>query len=99
MQKTQPGARTMTTIGFIGLGSMGAPLAGRLLQENRVYGTNRTRASALIRQGLIWRDSPREVAASAQVAFSEGVLLAERGAASALGEPAVNTAGAGPRAA
>ena len=59
MQKAQPGARTMTTIGFVGLGSMGAPLAGRLLQENRVYGTNRTRAraSALIRQGLIWRDS------------------------------------------
>jgi 3-hydroxyisobutyrate dehydrogenase-like beta-hydroxyacid dehydrogenase len=62
----------MTAIGFIGLGSMGAPLAGRLLQENRVYGTNRTRAraSALIRQGLIWRDTPREVAASAQVVFS-----------------------------
>jgi len=72
MQKTRPEARTMTTIGFIGLGSMGAPLAGRLLQENRVYGTNRTRAKAstLIRQGLIWRDTPREVAASAQVVFS-----------------------------
>jgi len=72
MQKTRPEARTTTTIGFIGLGSMGAPLAGRLLQENRVYGTNRTRAKAstLIRQGLIWRDTPREVAASAQVVFS-----------------------------
>ena len=64
--------RTMTTIGFVGLGSMGAPLAGRLLPGNPVYGTNRTRAkaSALIRQGLIWRDTPREVAASAQVVFS-----------------------------
>jgi 3-hydroxyisobutyrate dehydrogenase-like beta-hydroxyacid dehydrogenase len=80
MQKTQlktnvlghTGLQTMTTIGFVGLGSMGAPLAGRLLQGNPVYGTNRTRAraSALIQQGLIWRDTPREVAASVQVVFS-----------------------------
>ena len=37
-----------------------------------MYGTNRTRAkaSALIEQGLIWRDTPREVAAAAQVVFS-----------------------------
>src|SRR5439155_988589 len=70
MQKTQ--LTTDVTIGFVGLGSMRAPLAGRLLQGNPVYGTNRTRAraSALIRQGLIWRDTPREVAASAQVVFS-----------------------------
>jgi 3-hydroxyisobutyrate dehydrogenase-like beta-hydroxyacid dehydrogenase len=62
----------MTMIGFAGLGSMGAPLAGRLLQGNQVYGTNRTKAKAgaLIEQGLIWRDTPREVAASAQVVFS-----------------------------
>jgi 3-hydroxyisobutyrate dehydrogenase-like beta-hydroxyacid dehydrogenase len=51
---------------------MGAPLAGRLLGGNQVYGTNRTRAraSALIERGLIWRDTPREVAAGAQVVFS-----------------------------
>lgn len=62
----------MSTIGFVGLGSMGAPLAGRLLQGNQVFGTNRTKdkASALIGQGLIWRDTPREVAAAAQVVFS-----------------------------
>src|SRR5690242_14405593 len=62
----------MTTIGFVGLGSMGAPLAGRLLAGNRVYGTNRTpaRARPLIEQGLVWRDTPREVAAAAQVVFS-----------------------------
>ncbi|MEA2636991.1 MAG: hypothetical protein QOE18_48, partial [Chloroflexota bacterium] len=29
----------MTEIGFVGLGSMGAPLAARLLPGNRVYGT------------------------------------------------------------
>jgi 3-hydroxyisobutyrate dehydrogenase-like beta-hydroxyacid dehydrogenase len=63
---------TMTTIGFVGLGSMGAPLAGRLLPGNRVYGTNRTKSKAnqLIEQGLHWRDTPREVAEAAQVVFS-----------------------------
>jgi 3-hydroxyisobutyrate dehydrogenase-like beta-hydroxyacid dehydrogenase len=62
----------MTRIGFVGLGSMGAPLAGRLLQGNQVYGTNRTpaKATTLIEQGLIWRDTPREVAVAAQVVFS-----------------------------
>jgi len=61
-----------TTIGFVGLGSMGGPLAGRLLYRNRVFGTNRTRskASALIDRGLIWRNTPREVAAAADVVFS-----------------------------
>lgn len=62
----------MTEIGFVGLGSMGAPLARRLLDGNRVHGTNRTRSKAagLIEQGLIWHDTPREVAAAAQVVFS-----------------------------
>ena len=56
----------------MGLGSMGAPLAGRLLPGSQVYGTNRTRAkaSALTGQGLIWRDTPREATAGAQVVFS-----------------------------
>ena len=68
MQGRLPGTR----IGFVGLGSMGGPLAGRLLYRNRVFGTNRTRskASALIGKGLIWRDTPREVAAAADVVFS-----------------------------
>lgn len=62
----------MTAIGFVGLGSMGAPLAARLLPGNRVYGTNRTpaKAAALIEQGLVWRDTPREVAEAADVVFS-----------------------------
>jgi 3-hydroxyisobutyrate dehydrogenase-like beta-hydroxyacid dehydrogenase len=62
----------MTTIGFIGLGAMGAPLAGRLLDSHEVYGTNRTKAKAtsLVERGMIWRDTPREVAAAADVLFS-----------------------------
>jgi 3-hydroxyisobutyrate dehydrogenase-like beta-hydroxyacid dehydrogenase len=62
---------------------MGGPLAGRLLYGNRVFGTNRTRskASALIDRGLIWRDTPREVAAAADVVFS---LVADDGALAAI---------------
>jgi 3-hydroxyisobutyrate dehydrogenase-like beta-hydroxyacid dehydrogenase len=62
----------MTEIGFVGLGSMGAPMAGRLLDGNRVYGTNRTAAKAegLVSRGMIWRDTPREVAEAAQVVVS-----------------------------
>jgi 3-hydroxyisobutyrate dehydrogenase-like beta-hydroxyacid dehydrogenase len=62
----------MTSIGFVGLGSMGAPIASRLLPGHQVFGTNRTRAKAapLIEQGLIWRDTPREVAAAAGIVFS-----------------------------
>src|SRR4029077_2471325 len=62
----------MKKIGFVGLGSMGAPLAGRLLPGNQVQGTNRTKAkaSALIEQGLIWRDTPREAAAGGGAGFN-----------------------------
>jgi 3-hydroxyisobutyrate dehydrogenase-like beta-hydroxyacid dehydrogenase len=62
----------MIRIGFVGLGAMGAPLAGRLLPGNEVQGTNRTKAKAkaLIEQGMIWRDTPREAAVAADVVFS-----------------------------
>lgn len=62
----------MTTIGFIGLGAMGSQLAGRLLDGNEVIGSNRTpeRAADLLARGMQWRDTPREVAAAAEVIFS-----------------------------
>jgi 3-hydroxyisobutyrate dehydrogenase-like beta-hydroxyacid dehydrogenase len=62
----------MTTIGFVGLGAMGSRVAGRLLDGNRLYGTNRTRAKAdeLVSQGMTWCGTPREVAAEAEVIFS-----------------------------
>jgi 3-hydroxyisobutyrate dehydrogenase-like beta-hydroxyacid dehydrogenase len=63
----------MKTIGFIGLGAMGSRIAGRLLDAGHsVYGTNRTpaKAQALIDRGLQWRDTPREVAASADLILS-----------------------------
>jgi 3-hydroxyisobutyrate dehydrogenase-like beta-hydroxyacid dehydrogenase len=62
----------MADIGFIGLGSMGAPIAARLLPGNRVCGTNRSpaKAGALVEQGMIWRDTPREAAEAARLVFS-----------------------------
>lgn len=63
----------MTAIGVVGLGAMGGRIAGRLLDAGElVYGTNRTRrkANPLVERGLIWRDSPREVAEQADVVFS-----------------------------
>jgi 3-hydroxyisobutyrate dehydrogenase-like beta-hydroxyacid dehydrogenase len=52
---------------------MGSRIAGRLLDAgNRLYGTNRTKdkAQPLIDRGLIWQQTPREVAAAAEVVFS-----------------------------
>jgi 3-hydroxyisobutyrate dehydrogenase-like beta-hydroxyacid dehydrogenase len=63
----------MSALGFVGLGAMGASIAGRLLsQGHTVYGTNRTRSKAepLIEAGLLWCDSPREVAHAADILFS-----------------------------
>lgn len=63
----------MTTIGVVGLGPIGGRIAGRLLSRgNHVYGTDRTRskADALIEQGLLWCHSPREVAEAVDVVFS-----------------------------
>jgi 3-hydroxyisobutyrate dehydrogenase-like beta-hydroxyacid dehydrogenase len=61
---------TATTVGFVGLGHMGGAMAARLLAAgHQVVGNRRSRAQAadLLRLGLQWRDSPREVAAGADV--------------------------------
>jgi 3-hydroxyisobutyrate dehydrogenase-like beta-hydroxyacid dehydrogenase len=63
----------MSTIGFVGLGAMGGRIAGRLLATgNEVVGTNRTASKArpLIERGLVWRETPRQVAEAAEVTFS-----------------------------
>lgn len=61
------------TIGFVGLGTMGAPIAARLLESGyRVAGYNRTRsrAESLQQNGLELAASPREAAARAEICFS-----------------------------
>src|SRR6266404_3871151 len=84
----------MTTLGFVGLGHMGGNMAVRFLGAGyTVYGETRHRGEVegLEREGLIWRDTPREIGqglvlklainislAVQMLAFAEGLLLAER---------------------
>ena len=62
-----------TRIGFVGLGHMGGSMAARFLAAGyTVYGEERTpeHAQDLIHEGLRWCDTPREVAAAADVIFT-----------------------------
>lgn len=63
----------MTSLGFIGLGMMGSRMVARLLSAgHQVTGYNRTqsRAQPLIDRGMRWANSPREVALSSDIVFS-----------------------------
>ncbi len=63
----------MTTLGFVGLGAMGSRVTKRLLDAGySVVGYNRTRSKAqwLLDAGLRWAESPRAVAAAADVIFT-----------------------------
>jgi 3-hydroxyisobutyrate dehydrogenase-like beta-hydroxyacid dehydrogenase len=63
----------MANLGFIGLGVMGGEMVDRLLAKGHtVTGHNRTRAKAewLLKKGMKWADSPREVAVAADVILS-----------------------------
>jgi 3-hydroxyisobutyrate dehydrogenase-like beta-hydroxyacid dehydrogenase len=79
-------------VGFIGLGIMGAPMAGRLLAAGHrvtVYNRTGSRAEPLVAAGARQARSPREAAAGAEVVISivtdspdaEAVLLGPEGAA------------------
>ena len=66
-------AAARTRIGFVGLGHMGGNMAARFLAAGYpVCGGQRSREGAeqLIEQGLQWCDTPREVAATADVVFT-----------------------------
>jgi 3-hydroxyisobutyrate dehydrogenase-like beta-hydroxyacid dehydrogenase len=63
----------MANLGFVGLGVMGSQMVNRLLDKGHaVTGYNRTRTKAqwLIDKGMKWADSPRAVAAAADVTFA-----------------------------
>jgi len=63
----------MANLGFVGLGVMGGQMVNRLLSKGHtVTGYNRTRSKAqwLIVKGMEWGDSPRAVAAGADVTFA-----------------------------
>jgi 3-hydroxyisobutyrate dehydrogenase-like beta-hydroxyacid dehydrogenase len=83
-------ARTKPTVGFIGLGIMGGPMAINLLKSGYrlvVNDVRRSAADAHIRTGAIWAETPREVATQSEVIFSclpslsaiESVALNEHG--------------------
>ena len=57
-------------IGFIGLGTMGAPMAGHLLQAGHdlhVWSRRAASADSLVEQGAHWCDSPAAVAAASEI--------------------------------
>lgn len=61
------------TIGFIGLGLMGAPMASRLVASGyavSVYNRTKEKASAVLTHGGIWKNSPSEVGQSAEIIFT-----------------------------
>src|ERR1700741_1460285 len=63
----------MAKLGFVGLGVMGGEMVNRLLNKGHaVTGYNRTpgKAEWLIKKGMKWADSPREVAAASEGIFS-----------------------------
>jgi 3-hydroxyisobutyrate dehydrogenase-like beta-hydroxyacid dehydrogenase len=63
----------MANLGFVGLGVMGSEMVNRLLGKGHsVTGYNRTRSKSewLVKKGMKWADSPRGVAAAADVTFS-----------------------------
>jgi 3-hydroxyisobutyrate dehydrogenase-like beta-hydroxyacid dehydrogenase len=63
----------MTTLGFVGLGHMGGNMAARFLAAGyTVYGESLDPRDAqdLARDGLRWRDTPREIAQAADVVFT-----------------------------
>jgi len=63
----------MTTIGFIGLGTMGHPMAANLIRagyEVAVWNRTPGRARDLLELGAEWADSPLEAARSASVVIT-----------------------------
>src|SRR4051794_38002176 len=62
-----------TVIGFVGLGAMGGRIAGRPVDAGLgVHGTNRSRSKGewLVERGMRRHDTPRNVAAAADVAIN-----------------------------
>lgn len=84
-------------VGFIGLGDMGSLMVPRLMDAgNSVTGWNRTKskAGALIESGMVWADTPREVAEQSEMVIGivtdaeavEAIVLGEDGVAAGLAE-------------
>lgn len=62
-----------SSVGFIGLGSMGLPMAKNLISAGRtvqVYNRTKAKADSLIQQGATWQPSPRAVAEQSPIVLS-----------------------------
>jgi 3-hydroxyisobutyrate dehydrogenase len=79
-----------TRIGWIGLGVMGLPMCGHLIDAGfsaGVFTRTRAKAEPLLAKGARWADSPREVAETSDVVFTmvgfpqdvRAVILGEQG--------------------
>jgi len=79
-----------TTVGFVGLGIMGMPMAGNLIKAGfdlTVYNRTRPRTDGLVSAGAMCADSPRDVASKTSVVITmvsdtpdvEEVILGEQG--------------------
>ena len=78
-------------VGFIGLGDMGQAIVPRLIAAGyAVTGWNRTKAKAepLVKLGMRWAESPRQLAAGSEIVFSI-VTDSEAVKALALGESGI----------
>jgi 3-hydroxyisobutyrate dehydrogenase-like beta-hydroxyacid dehydrogenase len=87
-------------IGFLGLGDMGQAIVPRLLAAGHaVTGWNRTKekAAAMFKLGMLWADTPREVARDSEIVFSivtdstavRSLALGEKGIIAGLRKDAV----------
>ncbi len=83
------------SIGFIGLGIMGAPMAGHLLEAGHplfVHTWTRSKAESLLERGAVWCDTPAEVGKHCNLLLTmvtdtpdvEAVLVGANGAAETL---------------
>lgn len=62
-----------STLGFIGLGVMGRPIAEHLMEAGyplHVYNRTPSKADFLLQKGAIWQNSPRELASHCDVIFT-----------------------------
>ena len=61
------------TIGFIGLGVMGAPMAGHIRASGErllIYTRTKSKARLVLDTGAEWRDSPKQIAEECDVVFT-----------------------------
>lgn len=83
------------TVGFIGTGLMGFPIASKFLDHNLslvVYNRTKSKAEELLKRGALWAESPEEVCKQADIVFTmlgfpedvEDVYLGDKGLLSAV---------------